>query len=139
MATTSSHLSKILSSASSCFTAPHRTAGLESQAPPAMREPPATLRSSLHEQPSFADHHVGGFDDGNHLVVRGEVEVIDRLVGDRGGDNHAIADVDLYMRGGRAVVNFDHTTDELVSRADLSGMSAFPAIADILSLEIDVR
>ena len=49
------------------------------------------------------DHHVRSLDDGVGLLAFFELEIVDSLVGDRGGDDGA-ADIDADMRGRRALV-----------------------------------
>src|SRR4051794_16994128 len=72
---------------------------------------------------SFGHHNVGGLDDGNSLVADGEAEIVDRLVGDRRGDDHAVADLDPDMRRRRAPPDFDDPALELIAGADLHGRS----------------
>src|SRR5229473_1186290 len=67
-----------------------------------------------------ADHHVGRLDDGVGRLADFQAELIDRLVGDRGGDGGAIH-IEPDMRGGRAFLGFENRALEPVSGADLHG------------------
>src|SRR5476649_1841449 len=67
-----------------------------------------------------ADHHVGGLDDGIGLLAHLEAKLVDRLVGDRGGDDRA-AHVDADMRGRGALLHVDDLALETVSRTDPHG------------------
>src|ERR1700687_59794 len=69
--------------------------------------------SSIHR-----DHDVGGLHHDGHLIFGLDAEFIDRLIGDRGGDDLAIADIDADMRGGRALLDFDNGALDLVACTD---------------------
>jgi hypothetical protein len=55
-----------------------------------------------------------------------DAEFIDRLVGDGGGDNLALADIDANMRGGRALLHFDDGAFDLVACTDAHDGSLEP-------------
>src|SRR5258708_1265840 len=57
--------------------------------------------------PSHADHHVRCLDDGPSLVPGLESEIGDGLIGDRCGDDRAVADVDQHMGGRGALLDVD--------------------------------
>jgi hypothetical protein len=52
------------------------------------------------------------------MTVDLDAEFVDRLVGDRGGDDLAVADIDADMRGGRPLLDVDDGALELVVCAD---------------------
>src|SRR5581483_8813647 len=64
------------------------------------------------------NHDVRGFHDDRHMALGLDVEFVDRLIGDRGGDNLAAADVDADMRGGGAFLDIDHDALDLVACTD---------------------
>src|SRR5258705_6417399 len=53
------------------------------------------------------NHDVGSFHHDSRLAAGLDAEVVDGLVGDRGGDDLAVADVDANMGSGRALRHFD--------------------------------
>jgi hypothetical protein len=65
----------------------------------------------------FSDHHIGGFDDCDRFVADAKAEVVDSLVGYRGSNDHAVADIDPNMRGRRAFANLDDLALDLIARA----------------------
>src|SRR5262249_54107933 len=75
-----------------------------------------------------ADHHVARLDHGVGWLAGRELQLFDRFVGDGSGDSLA-ADIDLHVRGGRALLHLDDPTLEPVARRDLHDPS--PQIADI--------
>ena len=58
------------------------------------------------------DHDVGGLYHDDDLAARLDGEVIDRFIGDRGGDDLAVADINTHMRGSRTL--FTSTTVPLI-------------------------
>ena len=48
-----------------------------------------------------------------------KAEIVDRLVGDRGGDDDPVADIDPDMRRRRAFANLDDSALDLIARAEL--------------------
>src|SRR5580692_7294748 len=50
-----------------------------------------------------------------------DAQIIDRLVGDRGGDDLAASDIDADVRGGRALLHFDDGALDLVACTDAHG------------------
>src|SRR5262245_41127679 len=75
---------------------------------------PAAVRVTL----VLAHHDVGRLDDRVGLVALAQVELVDGLIGDRGGDDGAV-DVDLDVGGGRAPGDLDHAALQHVARAQL--------------------
>src|SRR5438270_3237925 len=70
-------------------------------------------RMSIHR-----DHDVGSLDHDGDLTLGLDAEVIDRLVGDRGGDDLAAADVDANMGSGRAFLHLDDGALDLIACTD---------------------
>src|SRR5262249_37739830 len=64
------------------------------------------------------DHDVRRLDDGIGLLADLEAELVDRLVGDRGGD-HGAVHIQPDMRGGGALLDLDDPALEPVPGADL--------------------
>src|SRR5215468_2381692 len=63
------------------------------------------------------DHDVGGLDHQADAAVHLDAEFVDRLACDRG--RHDIsADVDANMRSGRAFLDFDYDTPDVVACAN---------------------
>src|SRR5262249_58069015 len=77
-----------------------------------------------HVGPSLvdADHHVARLDDRVGWLAGRELQLFDRFVGDGSGDCLA-TDIDLHVRGGRALLNLDDPALEPVASADLHGTS----------------
>src|SRR4026207_2511576 len=69
----------------------------------------------------IADHDVGGLDDRVGRIPALEPERCRRLVRDRGEDHGAAADVDLDVRGGRALRDFEDLALEDVAGAQAHG------------------
>src|SRR6516165_5157465 len=66
---------------------------------------------------THSDHHVGGLDNNGDGITDLDAELIDRLVGDRGGHDVA-ADIDTYVGGGGALLDLDDGTLDLVACTD---------------------
>src|SRR5882672_9602313 len=64
------------------------------------------------------NHDVGSFHHDSRLPAGLDAEVVDRLVGDRGGDDLAVADIDADMGRGCALLHFDDGTLDLVACTD---------------------
>src|ERR1700729_1644328 len=71
-----------------------------------------------------ADHHIARLDHGVSRLSGGKLQFVGGFVGDRRSDDGA-ADVDFDMRGGRALFDLDDFALELISRAQLHGVSPF--------------
>src|SRR3954451_5683844 len=71
--------------------------------------------------PVHRHRDVGGFHDRIGLLTDLEAEVVDGLVGDRGGDDLAVH-VDADVRPGLALRDLDHLALEPIARADLHGV-----------------
>src|SRR5579859_2908541 len=57
------------------------------------------------------------------MAVGLDAQLVHRLVGDRGGDDLAVADIDADVRGGRALLYVDDDAFELVTCTDAHGGS----------------
>src|ERR1700722_16561607 len=77
---------------------------------------------------SFADHHVRGLDDRPGVVAFLEIEIGHGLVGDRGRDDDATADVDADMGRRGALRHIDDLSLQLIARAELHGAFLHVAI-----------
>src|SRR5262249_30030180 len=77
-----------------------------------------------HIAPSLvdADHHVARLDHGVGWLTGRELQLFDRFVGDGSGDRLA-ANIDLPVRGGRALLHLDDPAFESVASTDLHGTS----------------
>src|SRR5262245_2419958 len=73
-----------------------------------------TIRSAVD-----GDQNVRRLDDRDRCLSFGKLELVDRLVGDRGRDGQAVADIDADMGSGGAFDDIGHFAFELVARADL--------------------
>src|SRR6185312_3262631 len=69
------------------------------------------------------DHHIGRLHHDDDMALRLDAELIDRLVGDGRSDDVSAADIDAYVRGGRALFHFDDGTLDLVACTDAHGDS----------------
>src|SRR5437879_1422542 len=67
------------------------------------------------------NHDVGSFHHDSRLAAGLDAEVVDRLVGDGGGDDLAASDIDADMRRGCALLHFDDCTLDLVACTDAHG------------------
>src|SRR5262245_44534401 len=67
------------------------------------------------------DHHAGGLDDRVGALAFLQLEVIDRLVGDRRRHHVAAAEIEPDVRRGLALLHLDDRALEDVARADLHG------------------
>jgi hypothetical protein len=67
---------------------------------------------SLRRQP-----HVRGFDDRDRRLAFCEFQLIDRLIGDRSGQD-STPNIDAHMGGCRALHHLDHGSLELIARAE---------------------
>src|SRR5262249_10627636 len=67
----------------------------------------------------FPHHHVGGLDHRPGLVADLEAELVYRLVGDRGGEDDAAANIDPHMRRRLSLAGLDNLALELIARAEL--------------------
>src|SRR5262249_22202965 len=84
--------------------------------------PARQSRRSLNQRvraASLADHDVRCLDNRKHIVAGSEGEIVDRLVGDRRGDDDAAADVDTDMRCRLTFGDRDDLAFELVAGAKL--------------------
>src|ERR1700722_1151512 len=77
-----------------------------------------SARISIHR-----DHDVGGLHHHGDMALGLDAEFIDRLVGDRGGDDMAASDIDPDVRGGGALLDFDDGALDLVACTDAHGES----------------
>src|ERR1700721_759545 len=64
------------------------------------------------------NHHVGSLHHHGDVTLGPDAPLVDRLIGDRGGDDLAIADIDTNVRGGRTLRHFDDGALELVACTD---------------------
>src|ERR1700733_5773905 len=69
------------------------------------------------------DHDVGGLHHHGNGALGLDAQFIDRLIGDRGGDDLAVADVDADMGSGGALFHFDDGAFDLVACTDAHGGS----------------
>src|ERR1700692_611038 len=90
------------SSAAHAGTAPSNTNAMKSGA-----------RMLIH-----SNHDIRGLHDDGDMAFGLDTQFIDRLVGDRGGDGLAVADIDADMRRSRALLHFDDGTLDLVACTD---------------------
>src|SRR3954449_4589624 len=82
------------------------------------------MRISVHR-----DHHIGRLDHHRDLPLRLDAEVVDRLVGDRGGHDRTVADVDTDVGRRGALRDFDDRSLDLVACTDAHGLSQWLARA----------
>src|SRR5579864_1360100 len=82
------------------------------------RPMPAGPTASRKSPASLGEHHVRGLDHRERLVAGLEGEIVDRLVGDRGGDDHPAADVDADVCGRLTLGHRDDLALELIARAE---------------------
>src|SRR6266481_157580 len=68
---------------------------------------------------SLGDHHVRGFDYRERVIADLESKIVDRFIGDRGGDDGSTADVDTDMRCRLTLGYGDNLALELVAGAEL--------------------
>src|ERR1700733_15001509 len=66
----------------------------------------------------YSNHNVRSLHDDGDVALGLDAQVIDRLVGDRGGDGLAVADIDTDMRRGRALLHFDDGAFDLIACTD---------------------
>src|SRR4030088_197223 len=78
---------------------------------------PADEQRRAH-QSIHCDHDVGGLHHDDDGTLDLDAEIVDRLIGDRGGNDLAIADIDADMRGGRALLDSDDGAFDLVASTD---------------------
>src|SRR3984885_15372996 len=58
----------------------------------------------------YSNHNVGSFHDDGDMAFGLDAQFIDRLIGDRRGNDLTVADIDTDMRRGRALLPFDDGT-----------------------------
>ena len=81
--------------------------------------PPTEPRSGCGGRSIDAYHHVARLDHGCGRFAFGELEFVDSLIGNRGGDHDPAADVDSNVGCGGALYDVDDGALELIARADL--------------------
>src|ERR1700677_4211280 len=65
-----------------------------------------------------SNHDVGSLHDDGDMAFGLDAQFIDRLVGDRGGNDLATANIDADMRSGRALLHFDDGALDLIACTD---------------------
>src|ERR1700724_576023 len=80
------------------------------------------------------DHHAGRLDDRISVLALLELELVDRLVGDRGRDHVAAADIEADMRGRLSLRHLDDLALEVVAGAGLHDVTPWVGAADATPL-----
>src|SRR5580700_12177520 len=65
-----------------------------------------------------SNHDVGGLHHDGDVALCLDTQLVDRLVGDRGGNDLASANIDADMRRGRALLHFDDGALDLIACTD---------------------
>src|SRR6476469_133269 len=81
------------------------------------------VRMSVHR-----DHDVGGLHHDGNLAAGLDAEIVDRVIGDRRGDDLAAADIDADTRRRRAFLHFDDAALDLVACTDAHAVLTMPSI-----------
>ena len=83
-------------------------------------------RATVQHASVYRDHHAAGFNDRVGCLADGELHFVGRFVGNRCSHNLP-TDIDSYVGGGDALLDFDDLTLELVTGAEFHGrLSIWP-------------
>jgi len=77
-----------------------------------------STRSTRYQQTSLADHHGGSLDDRPSIITHPEIKIGNGLVGNRGRDDDATANIDANMGRRGALRHIDNLSLELIACAE---------------------